>query len=123
MPVSAISMINSWSVNKEGIFDTWLRQKRPACLSWEDVISIYIKSRQLKILQNKPSLILGNRKPASDSVHEGKYRSYRGTFDQVVSFIKDFNLKVEGKDDSVNLHMINLTKIIRVLENETGERL
>jgi hypothetical protein len=56
-------------------------------------------------------------------LHEGKYRSYRGTLDQVFSFIKDFNLKVEGKDDSVNLHMINLTKIIRELENETGERL
>lgn len=55
-------------------------------------------------------------------LHEGKYKSYRGSVEKVFSFIKDFNLKVEGKGDSTSLLIIDLAKIIRELESETGER-
>lgn len=55
--------------------------------------------------------------------HEGKYKSYRGTNDQVLDFIKDFNLTIENKGDSTNLLIINLLKIKKELEKETGESL
>lgn len=56
-------------------------------------------------------------------MHEEKYKSFRGTNNQVLSFIKDFNLTDNNKGDSTSLLIINMSKIVKELEKETGETL
>jgi len=55
--------------------------------------------------------------------HDGKYIAHINTNSKILEFIQDFNLDKSRYKDSRSILIIDLLKIVRDLEEKTGERL